>query len=128
MKMLQKNPKSLRSIGAIEPSENFDYKTIQETKQRTESISPYEDLIYSRIEHGLKKKQRFIAFILHGLEGNPFDMRHIRAALLDCIPLCSIYIINNNYKLTNQDINIQAKRLSLEVKEILTFMNYFGKL
>jgi hypothetical protein len=74
-----------------------------------------------------RKRQRYIAFILHGLEGNPFDMRHIRAALIDCIPQCAVYIINNNFKLTNQDVNLQAKRLSLEVKEILTFLAFFGK-
>lgn len=125
MKILQKNPKSLRSIGNLDGSEIYDFKTIQESKFKQESGSPYEIIMNSRTELP-RSKQKYIAFITHGLGGNPFDMRHIRAALIDCIPQCAVYIINNNFRLTDQDINLQAKRLSLEVREILTFMGFFG--
>jgi hypothetical protein len=128
MRMLQNNKKSQKSLVDLNGSSFVDFGTIKENKSIKNSISPYEDLVKSiRRETINALKTKYIVFILHGLEGNPFDMRHIRAAILDNIPDASIYIINNNFKLTNQDINIQAKRLALEVKEILSFLDFFGK-
>lgn len=127
MKILQNNKKSTRIIEDSNGLKSKNDLNIRETKAFQPSATPYGNMVqFFTDKPNFVIKKKFIAFILHGLEGNPFDMRHIRAALLDCIPDCSVYIINNNFKLTNHDLNIQAKRLALEVREILTFMNFFG--
>lgn len=128
MKILQKNQKSSWSISNCDQLESPRYENILETKSQRSS-SPYENIVkhFETSNNPRPNAQKFIAFILHGLEGNPFDMRHIRAALINAVPNCSVYIINNNFNLTNQDLNLQARRLALEVKEILNFNNYFGR-
>ncbi|MEO0369578.1 MAG: hypothetical protein AAF197_12485, partial [Pseudomonadota bacterium] len=40
-----------------------------------------------------KKKRKLIFFVVHGLEANPFDMRHIRAAILTNIPNSSVHLV-----------------------------------
>ena len=129
MRKLQKTRKSMKSIVDDNASEFVDFTTIAEDKPPRKSISPYEDIVKIIRRESLNTvRTKYIAFIVHGLDGNPFDMRHIRAALQDSLPDCSIFLINNNFKLTKQDINIQAKRLALEVKEVLNYMNFFGTL
>ena len=65
----------------------------------------------------------FVFFLMHGLEANPFDMRYIRAAILMNLPGAKIFMIQNNYTLTNDNLKEQGKRFGLEVKYFLTVNN-----
>lgn len=89
--------------------------------------SPYKNLLFAfENDPQIEPHYKYIAFICHGLEGNSFDMRHIRGALMDIIPECVVYILNNNFNLTNQSIKLQAKRLATEVEEILESYSFYG--
>ena len=67
-----------------------------------------------------RKHRKIVFFVVHGLEANPFDMRHIRAAILTNIPNSSVHLIQKNYNLTNECISKQGRRFANEV------LNYFN--
>lgn len=125
MRILQKNMQSQHSVSNLEP----DSPRLEGGERRSpRGSSPYEHIMkyFESSQTPRARAQKFVVFILHGLEGNPFDMRHIRAAVIDAIPSSRVFIVNNNFKLTNEDLNLQARRLALEVREILVSINFFG--
>ena len=99
-----------------------------QTPDDANNTSPYRNLLFAfENDPFIEPQHRYIAFICHGLEGNSFDMRHIRAAIIDVFPDCVVYILNNNFNLTNQSIKLQAKRLACEVEEILESFSFYGR-
>ena len=132
---LQKSMKRIQRDMIIPSNLNFNTEQklnlkIQHFSGSKKNVSPYGNLLFdldTKNNEEIKLDFKYLVFISHGLEGNPFDMRHIRAAILDTMPNCIVYIINNNYKLTNDNINLQAKRFAIEVKDTLNKMNFYGK-
>ena len=117
-----------KSIQKYSIEEKLEFKFDKQSHGKNRSVSAYSRMVDSlEYKHAKKKKLQYIVFISHGLEGNPFDMRHIRAALLNVLPDSVVYILNNNFQLTNQCLNNQAKRMALEVKDILRSINFYGK-
>lgn len=74
------------------------------------------------------KARKIIFFVVHGLEANPFDMRHIRAAILANIPNSSVHLVQKNYNLTNECISKQGRRFAEEVKELNKLREVQGRL
>lgn len=83
--------------------------------------------IYYKEKQLKRKTRKLIFFVVHGLEANPFDMRHIRAAILTNIPNSSVHLIQKNYNLTNECITKQGKRFADEVLDIYKYKDITGK-
>ena len=65
---------------------------------------------------------------MHGLGASPFDMRHIRAAILASVPNSVVYLVQNNTGLTQDSIKTQGKRLALEIATLLKMHSVSGRL
>lgn len=91
------------------------------------SKSPYSSIMNQLNKSSETKfSENYIFFIAHGLDGNPFDMRHIRAAILTFFPEALIFIISTNYGLTAQTIENQAIRVANEIETILVNPEFFS--
>ena len=75
--------------------------------------------VKSSIKENFGKKIKLIFFIVHGLEGTPFDMRHFRAAIKATIPDAVVFLADCNSGMTNDSIVDQGKRFADNVQEIL---------
>lgn len=78
--------------------------------------------ITSKFKEGLIKnssEDKYLFFLVHGLEASSFDMRHIRAAILVNIPNSSVCFIQKNHELTNDSIQNQGKRFAEEIKNVI---------
>lgn len=75
-----------------------------------------------------RRRRKVIFFVVHGLEANPFDMRHIRAAILANVANASVHLVQKNFGLTNESIARQGRRFADEVLEIFKFKEISGGL
>ena len=78
-------------------------------------------------ENNIDSARDLIFFVTHGLEANPFDMRHVRAAILTNIPMATVVMMNNNYTRTNDNIVDQGYRFSIEVRNFMMKISNPGK-